>query len=58
MRVLESPIFVKTFEALGANVSAMSWGEVFTALQQGTIESIELDDRTLYDKESTKCKIT
>lgn len=50
MRVLESPIFVKTFEALGANVSAMSWGEVFTALQQGTIESIELDDRTLYDE--------
>lgn len=50
MRVIESPIYIKTFEALGATVSAMSWGEVFTALQQGTIEAIELDYRTLYDE--------
>lgn len=50
MRVIESPIYIKTFEALGATVSAMSWGEVFTALQQGAIEAIELDYRTLYDE--------
>ena len=50
MRVIESPIYIQTFEALGATVSAMSWGEVFTALQQGTIEAVELDYRTLYDE--------
>lgn len=50
MRVIESPIYIKTFEALGATVTAMSWGEVFTALQQGTIEAVELDYRTLYDE--------
>lgn len=50
IRVIESTIYIKTFEALGANVTAMSWGEVFTALQQGTIEAVELDYRTLYDE--------
>lgn len=50
MRVIESPIYIKTFESLGATVTAMSWGEVFTALQQGTIEAVELDYRTLYDE--------
>ncbi len=50
MRVIESPIYIKTFQALGASVTAMSWGEVFTALQQGTIEAVELDYRTLYDE--------
>ena len=50
MRVIESPIYIQAFEALGANTTAMSWGEVFTALQQGTIEAVELDYRTLYDE--------
>jgi tripartite ATP-independent transporter DctP family solute receptor len=41
LRVIESPVFVTTFEALGATVTAMSWGEVFTALQQGAIDGQE-----------------
>lgn len=41
IRVIESPIFVDTFTALGAAPQAMSWGEVFTALQQGTIDGHE-----------------
>ena len=41
IRVIESPVFVKTFETLGASPQAMSWGEVFTALQQGTIDGQE-----------------
>ncbi|WP_422485384.1 TRAP transporter substrate-binding protein [Gudongella sp. DL1XJH-153] len=41
IRVIESSIFVDTFSALGASPQAMSWGEVFTALQQGTIDGHE-----------------
>ncbi|WP_313164068.1 TRAP transporter substrate-binding protein [Sedimentibacter sp.] len=41
IRVIESSIFVDTFTALGAAPQAMSWGEVFTALQQGTIDGHE-----------------
>ncbi len=50
LRVIESPLYVKAFEDIGATIQAMSWGEVFTALQQGTIDGIELDHRTLYDE--------
>ena len=32
---------MNTFNALGANPTAMSWSEVFTAIQQGTIDGQE-----------------
>jgi tripartite ATP-independent transporter DctP family solute receptor len=41
IRVAESEIYIETFKAFGANVQAMAWGEVFTALQQGTIDAHE-----------------
>lgn len=41
IRVAESEIYIDTFKALGANTQAMAWGEVFTALQQGTIDAHE-----------------
>ncbi len=41
LRVIESPVFVQTFEQLGATVTAMSWGEVFTALQQNALDGQE-----------------
>ena len=41
VRVAESEIYIDTFKALGANAQAMAWGEVFTALQQGTIDAHE-----------------
>ena len=47
LRVLESPAYVKTFEDLGAVVSAMSWGEVYTALQQGAIDGQENPPETV-----------
>jgi len=50
MRVLESPVYVTTFEALGANVTAMSWGEVFTALQQGAIDACEQPAAALFNE--------
>lgn len=41
VRVAESEVYIETFKALGANAQAMAWGEVFTALQQGTIDAHE-----------------
>ena len=41
MRVIESTAFIRTFEDFGTVPTAMSWGEVFTALQQGTIDGQE-----------------
>lgn len=50
LRVIESPIYVDTFKAMGASAQAMSWGEVFTALQQGTIDGQENAINTIYDE--------
>lgn len=41
IRVMESPVYIDTFKALGANPIPMGWGEVYTALQQGTIDAQE-----------------
>jgi TRAP-type C4-dicarboxylate transport system substrate-binding protein len=41
IRVQSAPIFVKTMEAIDANVIAMSWSEVPTALQTGVIDAAE-----------------
>ncbi len=43
IRTLGSPIFLDTFNALGAQATTMSWGEVYTALQQGVIDGGECD---------------
>lgn len=41
IRVPGSEVYMDTFTALGANPTAMSWSEVFTAIQQGTIDGQE-----------------
>lgn len=41
IRVPGSAVYMSTFKALGANPTAMSWSEVFTAIQQGTIDGQE-----------------
>ncbi|HWR13049.1 MAG TPA: TRAP transporter substrate-binding protein [Rectinemataceae bacterium] len=41
MRISESPVLVEAFKAMGANAQAMAWSEVYTALQQGTVNSHE-----------------
>ncbi|MFA5575929.1 MAG: TRAP transporter substrate-binding protein [Tissierellaceae bacterium] len=41
LRVAESEVYIDTFKALGANTQAMAWAEVFTALQQKTIDAHE-----------------
>lgn len=41
VRVPPGDNYVRTFEALGANVTTIAWGEVPTALQQGIIDAVE-----------------
>jgi len=41
IRVQTVPADIATMKALGANVVAMSWSEVPTALQQGVIDAVE-----------------
>lgn len=38
IRVMEGATYVDTFDALGATTSTMAYNEVYTALQQGTID--------------------
>jgi tripartite ATP-independent transporter DctP family solute receptor len=41
IRVMQSPILAKAITAMGATGIPMSWGEVYTAVQQGTIDGLE-----------------
>jgi TRAP-type C4-dicarboxylate transport system substrate-binding protein len=41
IRVVDSPIFIDTFRALGANPVSVNWSETLTALQQGTVDGQE-----------------
>lgn len=41
IRLMENPIHMDTFKAMGANPMPMAFGELFTALQQKTIDAQE-----------------
>lgn len=41
IRTMETPIHMDLFRTLGANPTPMAWGEVFLALQQGTVDAQE-----------------
>ncbi len=41
VRVMENPVHLETFKVLGANPSPMPFGELFTALQQKTMDGQE-----------------
>ncbi|MBE1555267.1 DctP family TRAP transporter solute-binding subunit [Sporosarcina limicola] len=40
-RTLENPVHTDTFKAFGANASPFAFGELYTALQQGTYDAME-----------------
>ena len=48
IRTMENPMHVQTFEALGAIATPMPAGEVFTAIQQGTIDAAENATANVY----------
>ncbi len=41
IRVMENPVYIDTFRALGANAVPMAWTEALTAMQQDTIDGQE-----------------
>ena len=41
-RVMQNPVFIEMFQSLGGNAVPMAWGEVYTAVQQGTIDGLEI----------------
>lgn len=48
MRVMNSDVYIKLMEALGANPTPISWGELYTAMQQGTVDGQENPPSTIY----------
>ncbi|MBU3023731.1 TRAP transporter substrate-binding protein [Aestuariibacter sp. A3R04] len=48
IRVLNSPTAVKTVRALGGAATPVSWGELYTALQQGVVEGAENNPPSYY----------
>jgi len=41
IRVMPDPILAESINAIGANGTPVSWGEVYSALQQGVIDGLE-----------------
>jgi TRAP-type C4-dicarboxylate transport system substrate-binding protein len=39
---MQNPVYIGMFRSLGGNAVPMAWGEVFTAVQQGTIDGLEI----------------
>lgn len=48
MRVMESPIFIDYYKTLGANPTPMSFTELYTGLQQGTVQAQENPPSLIY----------
>lgn len=48
IRVPQSTVYVKAFESIGATPTPMALGDVYTALQQGTIDGLENPLSTIY----------
>jgi tripartite ATP-independent transporter DctP family solute receptor len=41
-RVMKNPVYIGLFKYLGSNAIPMPWGEVFTAVQQGVMDGLEI----------------
>ena len=48
IRVMENPVYVDMFRAVGANATPMNFGEVYTALQQKTVDGQENPASLIY----------
>lgn len=48
IRVMESPMFMATFSSMGTIPTPMNFGEIYTGLQQGTIDGIDVPIMTCY----------
>ena len=41
-RVMQNPVFIDMFNSMGGSAVPMAYGETFTAVQQGTIDGLEI----------------
>lgn len=41
-RVMQNPVYIDMFSSMGGSAVPMAWGETFTAVQQGTIDGLEI----------------
>lgn len=41
-RVMQNPVYISMFSSLGGNAIPMAWGDTLTAIQQGTIDGLEI----------------
>ena len=58
MRVIQNPLFIETFNTLGANATPMPFPEVYTALEQKTVDGQENPTATILAASSTRCRST
>lgn len=49
IRVVENPLYVATWRALGGNAVPMAWPEVYTGLQQKTIDGVDTNYAGMID---------
>lgn len=49
IRVIENPLYVTTLRAFGANAVPMAWPEVYTGLEQGTIDGVDTNYHGMID---------
>lgn len=47
-RVMPSPLFLGMFDALGGNAIPTPWAETYTAMQQGTVDGMEIPIPVIY----------
>ncbi|MEW9670939.1 TRAP transporter substrate-binding protein [Ammoniphilus sp. 3BR4] len=50
LRVIESPLYVSGYQALGANPQAMNWPDAFMSMQQGAIDGQENTIDIIHDE--------
>lgn len=48
IRIMESPIYVDSWKAIGASPNPMAFGEVYTALDTGVVDGVENPPSLLY----------
>ncbi len=49
IRVMQDPILAKTMELMGFSAITLGWSEVYTAMQQGTIDALEQNEALCVD---------
>jgi tripartite ATP-independent transporter DctP family solute receptor len=54
MRTPKNPVMIDTYNALGATSTAISWGELYSALQQGLADGVEGPPKGLHDVKFTE----